>query len=241
MTPALRSARKQELAWFLISSGREVEMLDVLRQAAATLTTAAAVAGLLAGSPSAVTAQAVTYPAIAAPQPASKWVVDLVHSQIDFRVRHILGRVRGTFTRWYAVLLSTDPNLPQGTVQVSAETASLSTGNSYRDADLRSGRFFAVDSFPRLTFDGTGIVATDSTVNLHGILTIKGISRPVTLTGQYRGVATDGEGHDRIAFDASTTVDRRDFGLTYNELVGGRQLIGDDVEITIAIEALRVR
>lgn len=216
-------------------------MFDVLRQAAATLTTAAVVAGLLAGSPSTVTAQAVTHPAIAAPQPASKWVVDLVHSQIDFRVRHILGRVRGTFTRWYAVLLSTDPNLPQGTVQVSAETASLSTGNSYRDADLRSGRFFAVDSFPRLTFDGTGIVATDSTVNLHGILTIKGISRPVTLTGQYRGVATDGEGHDRIAFDASTTVDRRDFGLTYNELVGGRQLIGDDVEITIAIEALRVR
>jgi polyisoprenoid-binding protein YceI len=216
-------------------------MFDVLRQAAATLTTAAVVAGLLAGSPSAVTAQAVTHPAIVAPQPASKWVVDLVHSQIDFRVRHILGRVRGTFTRWYAVLLSTDPNLPQGTVQVSAETASLSTGNSYRDADLRSGRFFAVDSFPRLTFDGTGIVATDSTVNLHGILTIKGISRPVTLTGQYRGVATDGEGHDRIAFDASTTVDRRDFGLTYNELVGGRQLIGDDVEITIAIEALRVR
>ena len=216
-------------------------MFDVLRQAAAPLTTAAVVAGLLAGSPSAVTAQAVTHPAIAAPQPASKWVVDLVHSQIDFRVRHILGRVRGTFTRWYAVLLSTDPNLPQGTVQVSAETASLSTGNSYRDADLRSGRFFAVDSFPRLTFEGTGIVATDSTVNLHGILTIKGVSRPVTLTGQYRGVATDGEGHDRIAFDASTTVDRRDFGLTYNELVGGRQLIGDDVEITIAIEALRVR
>jgi polyisoprenoid-binding protein YceI len=216
-------------------------MFDVLRQAAATLTTAAVVAGLLAGSPSAVTAQAVTHPAIAAPQPASKWVVDLVHSQIDFRVRHILGRVRGTFSRWYAVLLSTDPNLPQGTVQVSAETASLSTGNSYRDADLRSARFFAVDSFPRLTFDGTGIVATDSTVNLHGILTIKGISRPVTLTGQYRGVATDGEGHDRIAFDASTTVDRRDFGLTYNELVGGRQLIGNDVEITIAIEALRVR
>jgi polyisoprenoid-binding protein YceI len=226
---------------FLISSGREVEMFGFLRQATARLTPAAVVAGLLVGSPSAMAAQAVANPAIAAPQTASKWVVDLVHSQLDFRVRHILGRVRGTFTRWYAVLLSTDPNLPQGTVQVSAETASLSTGNSYRDADLRSGRFFAVDSFPRLTFEGTGIVATDSTVNLHGILTIKGVSRPVTLSGQYRGVATDGEGHDRIAFDASTTVDRRDFGLTYNELVGGRQLIGNDVEITIAIEAVRVR
>jgi polyisoprenoid-binding protein YceI len=216
-------------------------MPDFLRHVAAPLTPVAVLAAVLAGSPCAATAQAVARPAATAPQPASKWVVDLVHSQMDFRVRHLLGRVRGTFTRWYAVLLSTDPDLPQGTVQVSAETASLSTGNSYRDADLRSGRFFAVDSFPRITFEGTGIVATDSTVNLHGILTIKGVSRPVTLTGQYRGVATDGEGHDRIAFDASTTVDRRDYGLTFNELVGGKQLIGNEVEITIAIEAVRVR
>lgn len=172
-------------------------------------------------------------------QANAKWVVDLVHSQVDFRVRHLIGRVRGTFTRWYAVLSTTDPNWTRGTVDVSVQTASLNTGNAYRDADLRSDRFFAVDSYPTLTFKGTGIVATDSTVQLRGTLTIKGHSHPVTLSGEYRGIAKDREGHERIAFDASTVVDRRDYGMSYNETVAGNPVVGNDVEVTIAIEAVR--
>lgn len=148
--------------------------------------------------------------------------------------------MRGTFTKWYAVLLTTDPDWTRGTVQVSVQTGSLNTGNTHRDADLRSDRFFAADSFPMLTFEGTGIVATDSTVVLMGVLTIKGQSRPVTLSGQYRGIARDQEGHERIAFDATTTVDRRDYGIGWNETVAGNPLIGNEVEITIAIEAVRV-
>jgi polyisoprenoid-binding protein YceI len=174
-----------------------------------------------------------------APRSETKWVVDLVHSQVDFRVRHLLGRVRGTFTKWYAVLATGEPDWTRGTVKVTVQTASLSTGNAYRDADLRSDRFFAVDSFPQLTFDGTGIVATDSTVTLRGTLTIKGRSHPVTLSGEYRGIAKDREGHERIAFDASTVVDRRDYGMSYNETVAGNPVVGNDVEVTIAIEAVR--
>ncbi len=170
----------------------------------------------------------------------ARWVVDIVHSQIDFRVRHLLGRVRGTFTNWYAVIVTRGPDWRQGTVNVSVQTASLNTGNAYRDADLRSDRFFAADAYPRMLFEGTGIVATDSTVELTGILTIKGHSRPVTFKGQYRGVARDAEGHERIAFDATAVVDRRDFGITWNEMVGGSSLIGNEVEITIALEAVRV-
>ena len=133
------------------------------------------------------TAQAVSRATAAVPETGTKWVVDLVHSQVDFRVRHLIGRVRGTFTRWYAALVTTDPDWIRGTVKVSVRTASLNTGNVYRDADLRSGRFFAVDSFPELTFEGTGLVATDSTVALMGVLTIKGHARPVTLWGSTRG------------------------------------------------------
>jgi polyisoprenoid-binding protein YceI len=190
--------------------------------------------------PQAAAAQTVGEPPSAAPQTGTKWVVDLVHSQVDFRVRHLIGRVRGTFTRWYALLITTGPSWTQGSVRVSAQTASLNTGNAYRDADLRSDRFFAVDSFPSLTFQGTGIVATDSTVDLRGVLTIKGHSHPVTLSGQYRGIAKDREGHERIAFDATTVVDRRDYGISWNETVAGNPLIGNEVEITIAIEAVRV-
>ena len=176
-----------------------------------------------------------------APAPGdTRWVVDPVHSQVDFRVRHLVGRVRGTFRDWYGLLVTRDTDWTAGTVSVSAQTRSLDTGNALRDADLRSNRFFAVDSFPSLTFRSTGIRTSDSTVQVRGILTIKGHAHPVVLTGQFLGIGRDAEGHQRIGFDASTTVDRRDYGMEWNQTVGGRDLIGNDVEISIAIEAVRV-
>jgi polyisoprenoid-binding protein YceI len=174
------------------------------------------------------------------PSSETRWVVDMVHSQVDFRVRHLVGRVRGTFTKWYAVLSTEEGGWKVGNVNVSVQTASLSTGNAYRDADLRSDRFFAVNRYPKMTFQGTGFAATDSTVDVNGLLTIKGHSKPVVLTGLYRGIAKDAEGHERIAFEASTVVDRRDYGITWNESVAGTDLVGNDVEITVSIEAVRV-
>ena len=123
---------------------------------------------------------------------------------------------------------------------VSVETASLNTGNTYRDDDLRSDRFFAVARYPKMTFSGIGFAATDSIVDVSGILTIKGHSKPVMLSGQYRGIAKDREGHERIAFEATGAVDRRDFGISWNESIAGTELIGNDVEIRIGIEAVRV-
>jgi len=174
------------------------------------------------------------------PATGTKWVVDPVHSQIDFRVRHLVGRVHGTFVDWYGVIVTQDQDWTHGTVNVSAQTASLNTGNAYRDADLRSDRFFAVDSFPQLTFEGDGIVATDSTAEIGGTPTIKGHARHVVLTGQFRGVALDVDGHQRFAFDASTHINRRDFGITWTDFIGANTAISDEVEITIAIEAVRI-
>ena len=173
--------------------------------------------------------------------PAStKWVVDIVHSQVDFRVRHLVGGVRGTFTKWYALLSTDDGGWKLGNVNVSIETESLNTGNSYRDDDLRSDRFFAAKRYPKMTFQGTGFAATDSTVELHGLLTIKDHSKPITLTGQYRGIARDADGRERIAFEATGAVDRRDYGITWNENIGGTDLVGNQVDITIALEAVRI-
>lgn len=169
----------------------------------------------------------------------TKWVVDMVHSQIDFGIRHLVGRVRGTFDRWYAVLTTKGGGWKSGTVNVSVQTASLNTGNEHRDADLRSDRFFAVEQFPKMTFEGTSFALGDSTIDVKGILTIKGHSKPVTLSGQYRGIAKDPEGHERIAFEAGGSVDRRDFDITWNETVAGRELIGNTVDFTILIEAVR--
>jgi polyisoprenoid-binding protein YceI len=174
------------------------------------------------------------------PSAETKWVVDVVHSQIDFGIRHLVGRVRGTFDRWYAVIETKEGNWKLGRVKVSVQTASLNTGNAYRDTDLRSDRFFAVERYPKMTFEGTSLAVGDSTIDIKGILTIKGHPKPVTLSGQYRGIAKDREGHERIAFEAGGAVDRRDFGITWNENVAGKELIGNTVDFTILIEAVRV-
>jgi polyisoprenoid-binding protein YceI len=200
----------------------------------------AVVALALAGT---VAAQSVPAPAMRAssvpPKTGTRWIVDPVHSQVEFRVSHLLGRVRGSFTRWYGVIATKSEDWTHGTVNVQVQTASINTGNNYRDADLRSPRFLASDSFPAMTFESTGIVATDSTVEIGGILTLRGRSRHVVLTGRFDGVGRDQEGKQRIAFDATTVVNRRDFGISYNELVEGSKVVGDDIEITIAIEAVR--
>jgi polyisoprenoid-binding protein YceI len=164
----------------------------------------------------------------------------MVHSQVDFGVRHLVGRVRGTFDKWYAVLVTKDGDWKLGTVNVSVQTASLNTGNAYRDADLRSDQFFAVKRYPKMTFEGTGFAVADSTLSVNGILTIKGHSKPVTLTGLFRGIAPDADGHERIAFEAAGAVDRRDFDMRLNETVAGAAVVGNTVEITIGIEAVRV-
>jgi polyisoprenoid-binding protein YceI len=195
---------------------------------------------LLAGA-QAATAQVASQTSLGRTSPDGRWVVDMVHSQVDFGVRHLVGRVRGAFDRWYAVLTTKEDDWKQGTVTVSVQTASLNTGNAYRDADLRSERFFDVRRYPKMTFEGTEFAVADSTLAVSGILTIKGHSKPITLTGQYRGIAKDSDGHERIAFEATGEVDRRDFGINWNESVAGTDLVGNTVEITVGIEAVRVR
>jgi polyisoprenoid-binding protein YceI len=179
-------------------------------------------------------------PASQNPDSGTRWVVDLPHSQIDFRVRHLVGRVRGNFTNWYAVIITRDKQWKNGRVNVTVQTASLNTGNATRDADLRSPKFFATDSFPEMTFRGTGLAVGDTTVEIPGLLSIKGRTHPVTLKGVYRGIAEDAQSHERIAFEASAVLDRRDYGMEWNQVVGAKTLIGNEVEITIAIEAVRM-
>ena len=90
-----------------------------------------------------------------------------------------------------------------------------------------------------MTFEGTGFVVTDSALTVNGMLTIKGHTKRVALAGQYRGIAKDAEGHERIAFEATGAVDRRDFDISWNEKVAGTEMIGDTVQITIGLEAVR--
>lgn len=167
------------------------------------------------------------------------WVVDPDHSEVTFRIRHLVGRVRGSFTRFNATLVTGTSDWRTGTVNVYIQTSSINTNNATRDADLRSPNFFAVDSFPLITFESTGIVAADSNFEMGGLLTIKGRTHPVVLSGEYRGLAKDMNGKQRVAFEGSTLINRKQYNLNWNQTVDGGAMLGDDVEIEIALEAIQ--
>jgi polyisoprenoid-binding protein YceI len=167
------------------------------------------------------------------------WTVDGTHSEITFRIRHIVGRVRGYFREFTATLVTQGDDWSHGTVNVVVHTPSIETGNNIRDEDLRSERFFDVEHYPIITFESTGIIVEGDSLQMGGLLTIKGHTHPVVLRGEFLGVGKDASGIQRIAFDGITTVDRRDFGLTWNQALDSTTLLSNDVEIELAVEAVR--
>jgi polyisoprenoid-binding protein YceI len=170
---------------------------------------------------------------------AATWAIDPVHSELSFRVRHLTGRVRGTFKEWTGSLSADPANLDAGSVQVEVKTASVSTENEKRDAHLRSPDFFDVEKFPTMTFTSTKAEVKGKEIAITGDLTIRGVTKQVVLKGSYGGKITDPWGKERLGFEAETTIDRKDFGLVWNKLVEGSSLVGDEVTIELAIEAVK--
>lgn len=171
---------------------------------------------------------------------AATYVIDPVHSELSFRIRHLVGRVAGTFTEWGGTVVVDPADLAGGSVEVTVQTASISTLNADRDAHLRTPDFFAADSFPTMTFRSSRVEVDGDRLKVHGDLTLRGKTKPVVLDGRYTGrIAKDPWGGERIAFVASTTIDRQDFGVSFNQTVEEMSVIGDEVEIEIAIEAVR--
>ena len=165
--------------------------------------------------------------------------IDTAHSEVAFSVRHLLSRVRGRFTD-FSGTVQFDPTAPErSTVEFAAQTASVDTNQKDRDAHLRSADFFAVDEFPTLTFKSVHIARRgDDRYDVDGDLSIRGVTRRLTVPVEYLGSARDPWGNDKVAFDAELTINRKDFGLNWNAtLETGGFLVGDDVKIHIALQA----
>jgi polyisoprenoid-binding protein YceI len=171
---------------------------------------------------------------------AATWRIDPTHSELTFRIRHYVTRVRGTFAKWSGTVLADPANLAGGSVDVLIDAKSIDTNQEMRDNDLRSNNFFATDSFPNLSFKSTKVETSGKDLRVYGDLTIRGITRPVVLTGSYSGLAKDAQGRERIGFEASTRINRLDYKVTWNRAIeGGGLMLGDDVDIDITIEAVR--
>lgn len=168
--------------------------------------------------------------------------IDVNHSRVVFKIRHFVSKVEGRFDKWSGTIV-TDPNdFSTGSVEVSIEAASINTNNEGRDRDLRSGNFFLVDSFPLITFKSSRVEVQGKAIKLIGDLTMRGITQPVVMQGEYLGrEGAIGPG-ERIGFDVSTTIDRTDWGVKWNRIAeGGGVMLGDDVTIEITVAGVRPR
>ena len=191
---------------------------------------------ILLSSLSAPSALTQTAPAPVAP---NVWTIDNTHSGVGFQVRHFVSKVRGKFKDVKGTITADENAWQNATVDVEIATASISTDNDRRDAHLRSPDFFAADSFPVLRFRSTRIERNGDAAMIHGDLTMRGVTRPVVLDGTFTGLMKSAQG-DRVGFEASTTINRLDYGVKYNRAVeGGGVMLGDEVKVEITIEAVR--
>lgn len=173
-----------------------------------------------------------TAPAVATYQ------IDPVHSELTFRVRHLLGRVHGTFHEWGGTIVMNTVDPAKSNVTVEVKTASIETLKAERDNHLRTPDFFDVQRFPTMNFRSTKVDVKDRSIRLEGDLTLRDKTKRVVLEGAYQERFKDPWGKMRTAFFASTRINRHDFGVSYNAPFEQMGQIGDEVSIEIAIEAV---
>jgi polyisoprenoid-binding protein YceI len=166
--------------------------------------------------------------------------IDKAHSEVAFQVRHLLSRVRGQFSDFEGTIDFAADAPETGSVEFTIQAASITTNEPTRDAHLRTADFFAVDEHPTLTFVSRTVKARNAAeFDVIGDLTIRGVTRPVTLSATYLGAANDPWGNEKIAFEAETTLNRKDFGLSWNAaLETGGLLVGDEVRVLLSIQAV---
>jgi polyisoprenoid-binding protein YceI len=164
------------------------------------------------------------------------WTLDPAHSSVTFSAKHMMvTTVRGSMKiRDFDLDLDLD-NPEASRVRVSLDAASIDTGQQMRDDHLRSADFLKADEFPTIDFVSTRIVRTgDDTGDLHGDLTIRGVTRPIVLKAEFGGIVPNMQGGQRGAFSASAKINREDFGLTWNvALEQGGVLVSKDIKIEI--------
>jgi polyisoprenoid-binding protein YceI len=181
--------------------------------------------------------------ALSAPvaEAADTYTIDPGHSNLGFTIRHFFSKVPGSFTKYEGTLIYDTQDLAKSSVNVTIESASIDTRHPDRDKDLRSANFFDVEKFPKITFTSTKVTpAGANKAKVEGTLTIKGVSKPVTLDVDLLGAGPDAWGGYRGGFEARTKINRQDYGVSWNKVLeGGGTVLGDDVDIVLNVEAIK--
>jgi polyisoprenoid-binding protein YceI len=170
---------------------------------------------------------------------AGTWNIDPVHSGIGFTARHMMiSKVRGRFAAFEGSITTAENPLESTTV-ATIDLTSITTGNEQRDGHLRSADFFNADSDPKMTYRSTGIRENGDGLLVDGELTIRGITRPVTLDVEVHGIGVDNYGGTRLGCSATGEINRTDFGMSWNVVLeGGGYLVSEKIRLTLDVEAV---
>jgi len=169
------------------------------------------------------------------------WNIDTAHSRIGFVARHaMVTKVRGSFNEFEGSAVVAD-DLADSSATVTIQTASIDTRNEQRDGHLKSNDFLSIEEFPTITFVSTGVTATGPTsLELTGDLTVRGVTNSVTVPFEFDGAAVDPYGNLRAGFEGSVTINRKDYGVTWNAaLETGGVLVSDKIVLEFEISAIK--
>ncbi|HVK83689.1 MAG TPA: YceI family protein [Kofleriaceae bacterium] len=170
------------------------------------------------------------------------YLIDNSHSNVEFSIRHlVIAKVRGRFTQVNGTIELDEEDVTRSQVRAIIAASSITTAEDKRDAHLRSADFFDVETYPLITFASTRIEQRGDELLVTGDLTIRDVTMPVTLAVEQLGAATDPWGNQRLAFAARGSLDRKAFGLNWNQVLeAGGFLVGDKVELALDVQAVRV-
>jgi polyisoprenoid-binding protein YceI len=167
------------------------------------------------------------------------YTVDRAHSEVSFRVRHFVAKTPGRFDDFSGTITAVPGNPAASSVEFTIKAASINTANANRDTHLKSADFFDAEKYPEITFKSTKIAPVDSdTFNVTGIFTMHGTAKEITMPVDFGGTVTDARGTVKAGFSLSTKINRKDYGIVWNQTLDtGGLVLGEEVEVTVNIEA----
>lgn len=171
----------------------------------------------------------------------TKWTIDSTHSEIGFKVKHMMfTNVSGKFDSYEATIITDEDNFENASIEFSADINSINSNNADRDNHLKSGDFFDVENHPKLTFKATSFTKKGDDFELVGDLTLRGVTKPVKLEAEFSGLMKDPWGNTKAGLNISGKINRKDWGLNWNSaLETGGVLVGEEVRLNIELQLIQ--
>jgi len=172
-------------------------------------------------------------------QIATKWSIDPMHSEVQFKVKHlVISTVTGSFQNFEGTVETDGDDFSDAKISFSLDVASINTNQEQRDGHLKGADFFDAERFPRIQFESTSVTKEgDDEYAVTGNLTVKGITKPVTLKVEHGGIATDFYGNTKAGFEVDGKINRKEFGLTWDGVTeAGSIVVGEDVKLHANIQ-----